>query len=269
MLVQRVITALILIPLVVLGVLYLPNLVLAVVFGAIVLLAGIEWARLAQIDSIGGRTAFLTSLALCLCGLGWWHQLAPEKSWWISAVAALWWIFVLIHLIRYRPAAENVRKPWIKGFYGLLVLVPAWSSLIVIHGMEHDGPVLVLFLLVLIWVADSGAYFTGSRWGRNKLAPFISPGKSWEGVYGALVGAVVCGLVLVWYRPETGPPLMLVVFCILIAVISVVGDLFESLLKRQAAIKDSGTILPGHGGVLDRIDSLTAAAPLFLVGLSL
>jgi len=148
------------------------------------------------------------------------------------------------------------------------VLVPAWASLVVIHGVDPQGPRLLLFLMVLIWVADSFAYFAGRRWGRTKLAPVISPGKTREGVYGALAGAVLCGGGLVWLMPQ-GNPLLLILFCLLIVLVSVVGDLFESLMKRQAGVKDSGSLLPGHGGMLDRIDSLTAAAPLFLLGLLL
>ncbi len=125
----------------------------------------------------------------------------------------------------------------------------------------------MLFLLVLIWIADSGAYFAGRRWGRVKLAPAVSPGKTREGVYGALAGAMLCALALAWMRPEIGAALVTIPLCLLTCLVSVAGDLFESLIKRQAGVKDSGTLLPGHGGVLDRIDSLTAAAPVFVFGL--
>ena len=128
---------------------------------------------------------------------------------------------------------------------------------------------LLLFLLVLIWIADSGAYFAGSRWGKRKLAPAISPGKSWEGVYGALLGALLCGVLLAWYYQDSAGAVWLIPVCILTVIMSVVGDLFESVLKRKMGMKDSGTLLPGHGGVLDRIDSLTAAAPVFMLGLQL
>ncbi|MES9871768.1 MAG: phosphatidate cytidylyltransferase, partial [Candidatus Sedimenticola sp. 6PFRAG7] len=156
-----------------------------------------------------------------------------------------------------------------KSLLGVFVLVPAWAALVMIHGYGEKGPMLLLFSLTLTWVADSGAYFAGRRWGRVKLAPAISPGKTREGVYGALAGSVLWGLLLAWYAPELGPLPILVIFCLLVCVISVIGDLFESLLKRQAGIKDSGNLLPGHGGVLDRIDSMTAVAPVFAFGLLL
>jgi len=151
----------------------------------------------------------------------------------------------------------------------VMVLFPPWFSLLAIHRLPEDGPLLVLFIMVLIWVADTGAYFSGRRFGRVKLAPHISPGKTREGVYGALLGAVLCGLLLYQLRPQTGALALLILFCLLLALVSVVGDLFESLLKRQAGLKDSGQLLPGHGGMLDRIDSLTAAAPVYLLGLLL
>jgi phosphatidate cytidylyltransferase len=121
----------------------------------------------------------------------------------------------------------------------------------------------------LSWVADTGAYFSGRQWGRVKLSPNISPKKTREGVYGALVAVGLWSGLLIWLRPETGPVILIVLFCLAICLISVVGDLFESLLKRQAGVKDSGNILPGHGGILDRMDSLTAVAPAFMFGLLL
>jgi phosphatidate cytidylyltransferase len=128
----------------------------------------------------------------------------------------------------------------------------------------------VLFLLVLIWIADSGAYFAGRRWGRRKLAPLVSPGKTREGAYGALAGGLLWGGVLAALYgvsvPQQGG---LVLLCLLTVVASIVGDLYESLSKRERGVKDSGSLLPGHGGILDRIDSLTAAAPVFALGLHL
>lgn len=124
------------------------------------------------------------------------------------------------------------------------------------------------FLLMLIWIADIGAYFTGRHWGRIKLAPKISPGKTREGVYGALVGALLSGVVLAWWQGlsiQQAP--FAILLCILAALFSVAGDLFWSMLKRLRGVKDSSNLLPGHGGMLDRIDSLTAAAPVFLLGL--
>jgi phosphatidate cytidylyltransferase len=173
-------------------------------------------------------------------------------------VAAVWWVAALIWIVAI-PTAVNSATAAVAG---LFVLIPAWFALVKLH--EH-GPSVLLFLLLLVVAADVGAYFSGRKFGRNKLAPKVSPGKTWEGVFGGLFGAALVAAVGVsWF----GVPAVPFVALSLIAVIaSIVGDLTESLFKRHAGIKDSGSLLPGHGGVLDRVDSVTAAAPVFLIGL--
>jgi phosphatidate cytidylyltransferase len=148
---------------------------------------------------------------------------------------------------------------------GVIVLAAPWVAFMALR--DEFGPAYVLFLFLLVWIADIGAYFAGRRWGRRKLAVTISPGKTWEGALGAgmaalmfaLAGAAVLGVGARWP--------WFVAICMVTVGFSIVGDLFESMLKRQCGMKDSGTLLPGHGGVLDRVDSLTAAAPIFLLGL--
>ncbi|HHH37950.1 MAG TPA: phosphatidate cytidylyltransferase [Sedimenticola sp.] len=269
MLLQRLITALVLIPLVVGGVLYLPTPGFALVLALIVLYGGWEWGALAGLSGLLARITYLFSIALLLGGV--WLLLERDAAWGlrIAGLASLWWLLVAVWLIRYRPERTRPPSPGLRVAAGQVVLIPFWTALVRLHASGSDGPALVLFLMVLIWVADSGAYFAGRRWGRVKLAPRISPGKTREGVYGALLGAALCGVLLGWFRPESGPLPLLIPFCIGIALVSVCGDLFESLLKRLAGAKDSGHLLPGHGGVLDRIDSLIAASPVFVSGLSL
>jgi phosphatidate cytidylyltransferase len=269
MLAQRLLTAMLLIPLVVSGVLYLSTPRLALILAFIVLLGAQEWARLAGIRSKVGQWfyAMLVAFALALSALVLSHH---QLIFWLFAAVTAGWLLEVVGLLRIRQVktdAGGLNLP--KALVGFLVLVPAWIALISLHGSGQHGPALVLFVMVLIWVADSGAYFAGRRWGRVKLAPAISPGKTREGVYGALAGSVLCGLVLAWMRPEIGGVVATIPLCILTCLVSVEGDLFESLIKRQAGVKDSGSLLPGHGGVLDRIDSLTAAAPVFLFGLLL
>jgi phosphatidate cytidylyltransferase len=151
------------------------------------------------------------------------------------------------------------------GGAGVVVLVAPWVALM---GLRDDfGPAYVLFLLLLIWVADTGAYFAGRRWGRRKLAPTISPGKTWEGVFGAGMATLAFALVGAAVLEEGARWPGFVAVCMVTVGFSIVGDLFESMMKRQRGVKDSGSLLPGHGGVLDRFDSLTAAAPAFLLGL--
>ena len=165
-------------------------------------------------------------------------------------------------------AGDTPGARMLKLIAGSLCVIPAWCALGWLHS-EALGPRWTLFALVLIWAADSGAYFVGSKFGKHKLAPAISPGKTWEGVVGGMAAAmllavlVLKGLGLSW---SALPALALLTA--ITAGISVVGDLFESLMKRHAGLKDSGTIFPGHGGVMDRIDSLLAALPVFVVGKS-
>lgn len=262
---HRTVTAFLLGPLVIAAILWLPTPAFALLMTLIVLLAAWEWCALAGIERQIERAAYLGIVAVGM-GLFW---LQPGWQLWLFAFASLWWGVQTLRLLRVteiRPVAGL--EPWLLPT-GLLVLVAPWAALIHLHGLPGIGPGLVLFLMVLIWTADSLAYFVGRRWGRAKLAPEISPGKTRIGVYGGMAGAAVCGLLFAWLQSfGAGETLLVLAVCGLSAMISVVGDLYESLLKRRRGVKDSGQILPGHGGMLDRIDSLTAAAPLFALGLT-
>jgi phosphatidate cytidylyltransferase len=172
--------------------------------------------------------------------------------------ALLWWVFALIWVA---IAPARVNRVTAAGA-GLLVLVPAWLALARLHAA---GPQLLLFLILLVGAADVGAYFAGRRFGHNTLAPRVSPGKTWEGVLGGLVAAALLAAVGVWWFKVDAPRFL--ALCVVVVVASIIGDLTESLFKRHAGLKDSGRLLPGHGGLLDRVDSVTAAAPVFLIGL--
>ena len=262
----RILTALLIAPLAIAGVLLLPTSYLALCLGTIMLLAAWEWAALAGIPSPGGRIAYLILVALCMLLL-WQPALRPWYLY-LTAAASVFWVAVTLVLFRLSAIAHKSRPDPATAVAGLVVLVAPWVAIIHLHAREPDGPYLVLFLLLLIWAADILAYFTGRRWGREKLAPVLSPGKTRAGLYGALTGAAVCGILLGWWMGSSLLYLLLLVaLCILVALVSVVGDLFESLMKRSRALKDSGHLLPGHGGILDRIDSLTAAAPPFTLGI--
>jgi phosphatidate cytidylyltransferase len=268
---QRLLTALILIPLVVAGVLGLATGPLAGVFAAIILLAGWEWAALAGLSATPLRVAYLALLGLLLLAVAPLAIPASAALWLLGPVLGGWllaaaWVLTYQRTAGTRPSAPG---PWALRLIGVAVLVPPWLALVALHGSGAHGPWLVLFLLVLIWTADSGAYFAGRRWGRRKLATQVSPGKSLEGVAGALLLGGLFALAAGAGLGYAGPALAGFVLLGLVTVaVSVLGDLFESLVKRYGAVKDSGGLLPGHGGVLDRIDSLTAAAPLFAVGLA-
>lgn len=268
-LVKRIITAGILIPAVVVAVFFLPTAYLAICFAVIALMGGLEWSDLAGISSRHAKISYLLLISFCLWGA---YQLTvyPWFRYWFFLIVVIMWLIIAISLFGYthiKKAAPGVGV--VRLLMGPIILTPLWTAIVVLHGYEKNGPLYVFFLLILIWVADSGAYFVGRRWGKNKLAPVISPGKTWEGVYGALFGAIACGLILSWYQSDIDGIYWLVPVCVFTVLMSVVGDLFESVMKRTADMKDSGNLLPGHGGVMDRIDSLTAAAPVFLLGLQI
>lgn len=260
MLKQRVFAALILIPLVVGSVLYLPTPLFAALLALVVLAAGWEWSRLIPVTSINARTAFLLLLVACLAGAWLLHDV-PVFRHTVLVAALLWWLCALVWLSR--PTWGRDRRG-LKIGVSLVTLVPVWLALVVIHSESRS---LVLFLMVLIWIADSAAYFSGRRFGRHKLAPAVSPGKTWEGVAGGLSGSVLFALAAGALLGIGGHDLITFsILALLVAGISVVGDLLISLLKRQQGVKDSGHLIPGHGGILDRVDSLTAAAPVFVYG---
>lgn len=251
-------------PVVMGAVLWLPAPLFAVFLALVVLIGSWEWSGLVGIETAVARGGYVTLLAAGL--VFFWLQ--PAWQPWMIAVGAGWWAAQLIVLARVRRVEPRQGLDWAVAVAGLLVLIAPWVALVVLRESAPAGPRLVLFLLLLIWIADSAAYFVGRRWGRAKLAPVLSPGKTRAGVYGALAFAGVGGLLLGYtLSPSVPGTLLAILACAVTVVVSVVGDLYESLLKRRRGVKDSGQLLPGHGGVLDRIDSLTAAAPVFTLGI--
>ena len=211
----------------------------------IVVVAALEWARLCRIE---GAAAWAYAAAMAFLFLALYHSQPAQPAF---ALSALFWIAIAPAWLARGVAAGHARALGVAGF---VVILPTALAMTLLRPLE------VLLVLVLVWVADTAAYFVGRAWGRHKLAPSISPGKTWEGALGGAVGvlvyAIICGTFiegLFWV------PYLLA--AALLAVLSIVGDLFESAAKRQAGVKDSGTLLPGHGGIMDRIDSATAALP--------
>jgi len=263
MLKQRVITASVLALIALWVVLKLPATGFGAVLLAVMLLGAWEWADLAGLNETRGRLLY-GGLVLALILAVW--PLGGRAAWVAGLLVPVFaaWCYALVWLWRYAGQPERQDRPGTVGAAGVVVLASAWLALM---GLRNEfGSGFVLFLLMLIWVADIGAYFAGRRWGRRKLAPAISPGKTWEGVCGAaaaalafaLIGAVVLDVGSRWPG--------FVAVCMIAVGFSIVGDLFESMMKRRRGVKDSGSLLPGHGGVLDRVDSLLAAAPVFLLG---
>lgn len=262
MLKQRVIAALVLVPLVVLSVLYFPTWLFAVLMALVILLGVREWSNLVPLTSRGGQLVFMLGMGALLF-VAWELRDSVQYRQTIPGLAVAWWCIVTAWLLR--PQWGKGNRP-LKIVAGALTLIPAWFALVLLH---MQSPELVLFTLVIIWIADSGAYFAGRAFGRHRLAPAISPGKTWEGVAGGIAGSAVFAAIAGSILGLAGPVLVKFVGLSLVVVaISVIGDLFISLLKRQQGVKDSGQLIPGHGGVLDRIDSLNAATPVFVAGYS-
>lgn len=284
MLLQRIITALILVPLVVLAVFQLPLEYFSLLVGLVTLLAAWEWTNLVGINSLFKRGLFLFTLILPMLWLHFWTQFleltAQVLDWpdvrdysgaleWLVIAPVLFWILTMI-LIRNTPASVLKLELRIryKALIGWLVLLAMWMFLTRLRSFY--GSELTLYFLLLIWAADISAYFAGKKFGKTQLAPEISPGKTVQGMYGALIAGGICAVVLSLIY---GFPWMVasdfVMLSILTVLISIYGDLFFSVFKRQRGVKDTGSLLPGHGGILDRIDSLIAAIPFFYAGIIL
>jgi phosphatidate cytidylyltransferase len=266
---QRIITAAVLIPVVVIAVLYLPTRWWALLCLLILLRAAWEWAALAGWASRTQRLAY-TALVAVTASLLYAKWPSPAVIEAIVHLAVVWWFIAAAVVLRVQSGAPL----WPRGriplsISGLLTLIPVWVTLVFLHAQEQ-GSTWLLGLLVLIWLADSGAYFAGRLFGRHRLANKVSPGKTWEGVAGAFVVTVAAAASIML---ATDQPARLIVATVLLVVLtlvaSIIGDLYESAVKRAAGVKDSSHLLPGHGGVLDRIDSLTAAAPVFVLGVNL
>jgi phosphatidate cytidylyltransferase len=261
---QRLFTGIVLAALVGVAIYFAPTWLLAVLGGLIVLAGGWEWARL---TGIRAATPLLAYLAVLLVGLitAWWLMQVGEVRLVLWA-AAVWWAAVLVVLAVHDPGAgRHDRWRWSLRLAAFPTLVPAWAAMLALH---EQGWWLLAYVVVLTALADTAAYLVGKRFGRHKLAPHLSPGKTREGLFGALGAGLLWSGVGLWtLEPPPGLWVYFVGLTLVTVLLSVAGDLLESLLKREAGAKDSGHLLPGHGGVLDRIDSLTASAPTLAFGL--
>ena len=269
MLKTRVITALVLVLVFLLALFWLPPRAWAAFAGLLIMPAAWEWGKLIKLSRVACGLYVLVIAAVCAVLFALAQVDAPGGPVMLQSTvylgASLFWLIV-VPLWLWRSWLPRAR--WLALLTGLLVLVPAWLALVELRNL---GPLLLLLLMSVAWISDSAAYFAGRRFGRHKLAPSISPGKTWEGVVGAVLAVSLYAALwsLVW---QTHFPHVLksmrfgtfgmLLFLWLLTAIGIYGDLFESALKRQAGVKDSGALLPGHGGVLDRIDALTAVLPI-------
>jgi len=268
----RLLAALIMTPLAVAAVLLLDTPWL-VALTAVVFLAGLwEWFRLAEIDDTLHRSVLLVANLAMMVAIVWASRSSSGFSFVLfqlaTVVGVAWWLLAMWWLKHFEFASDHdTNARMFKLAAGTLAVVPAWCALALIHGGSSNGHRWLLIALMVIWAADSGAYFAGRRFGKRKLSPRISPNKTIEGLIGGMVAAVVIALIGAPLAGATLAQLPLVAIVVVVTVLfSVVGDLFESLLKRHVGAKDSGDLIPGHGGILDRIDSVLAALPVFALG---
>ncbi|WP_215396449.1 phosphatidate cytidylyltransferase [Rheinheimera oceanensis] len=275
---QRVITALILAPLALMAVFFLPLPGFAVFISAAFLLGAWEWSGFCGLATKAMRWVYVVLTALILALLYW--QLPVQTNWPVEANTLLtslllagnaWWLLAVVLVLTY-PRSQKLwaQSDWGKALMGWLTLIPAWAAVMFIRSTDYaastfTGAWLICCLLLLVWAADIGGYIVGKPFGKHKLLPKVSPGKTIEGMLGGL--ALVAVVVTVVAQLQDWPPQVGIwyIAAFLLTILSVFGDLTESMFKRVAGKKDSGAFLPGHGGILDRIDSLTATAPLFAI----
>tara|TARA_B100000745_G_scaffold77136_1_gene46738 strand:- start:2737 stop:3609 length:873 start_codon:yes stop_codon:yes gene_type:complete len=283
MLKQRILTALVLIPLVIGALFRLPIEPYSYTVMGILAIGAWEWARMSGVSGQLGRLGFAGFfVAVCLLiqftsphyelwlvPNTWSYKTQP----WIDAtvwIGILWWLIAAFLVFSFPRSQKLWTNPYIALGMGLSALLPAWVSFVIIRSIDYvgdplRGSVLLVGLLLIIWAADIGAYFAGKAFGRHKLAPSVSPGKSIEGAIGGAVAACVFLPGFIYITSYVGNVFYLVLCALLIVVVSIFGDLTESMFKRVSGIKDSSNILPGHGGIYDRLDSLIAALPFYVI----
>lgn len=267
MLKVRILTAVILAPLVILAIFKLPNTYFTLFTSLVFILASWEWARLIGLKTVLSQALYIIFIILMMIlGL---VVVVPNYNLLllILGISFIVWLMMFYYVLGY--AGMTYPKLTFKarhGLMGVLIIIVPFIAIIVLRNNERYGPGYLFGLLLLLWVADSAAYFIGKKWGKTKLAMRVSPGKSWEGVWGALIAtSIYTVLVTIKDGFPTVQAFAIVILSMATVLFSILGDLLESRYKREADRKDSSNILPGHGGILDRIDSLTASAPIFLL----
>ncbi|MDB9977524.1 phosphatidate cytidylyltransferase [Porticoccaceae bacterium] len=262
----RIITALCMAAIFLPALFLMPSMLFSIATVPLVLVAGWEWSRLVKIRSVIARIGYLLLIVMTLFAASLWLGLPdtfdPQRAQQLLLVAVGVWAFIFLWIQGYPSSAILWSARPILGLLGLMLLGFTWIAIVTILNYQ-SGQWLLLLAIVIIVLADVGGFFAGKYFGKHKLAPIISPGKTWEGFVGGLLLEGVLVGSLVWYLSDHVTVLGLSLLVIPVALYSVLGDLFESMIKRHSGVKDSGRLLPGHGGVLDRIDGVMAALPMF------
>ena len=268
MLKARIATAVVLIPIVITLIFFADMIWFSAFLALTVGIGAWEWAGLSKLSDKLKYAYVIISLSILFL-IYWLDNYFIYKS--AVLIGSVYWLIAVVLVIFYQKQRNLLpRNSSLLMLVGLLLLVPMWSALVILKSNTETGSVLIMLLMLLIWGADTAAYFAGKKWGKRKLANHVSPGKTWEGTIAGLVVSVVIAIAYVIVSNKNlDDGLIFIGLSILTVIGSVFGDLMESIVKREAGQKDSGHILPGHGGVMDRIDSLTAASPIFVCGLVL
>ncbi|HNA69897.1 MAG TPA: phosphatidate cytidylyltransferase [Nitrosomonas sp.] len=261
MLKLRIITAICLLLFFLSALFFLPPILWGMLLLGMTIVASREWCTLGQFNTkqtlvyliittiLGGELLFVLSEVVDV------NPITTDIVW-PYAVSLVFWVLIVPFLLTLSKPARNTAMMMLIGW---LVLLP---TLLAMYQLRTIDPMILLIFMSVVWISDTAAYFVGKKFGKHKLAPQISPGKTWEGVMGALLAVLCYAMALGYYLEETISFVIMLTFAVIgLAILGIIGDLFESQLKRQVGIKDSGTILPGHGGVLDRIDALTSTLP--------
>jgi len=273
MLKQRIITSLILTPLVIWGVFSLPALYFSLFILIVVGLSSWEWGHLAGMERSTSKALYTIASLLALVLLIWALDISAKGFYILISISIVWWLYRIVCILIYKTPDTLPTQLQGNGVNVVTAMVSIVALIIPFYAIvylrnEYNFPGYLFYMLMIIWAADVFAYFSGKYLGKHKLAPHISPGKTWEGVYGALFGTSMGSLIGAYsFGLDFQTGILFFVLTFIMVSISIFGDLSESLYKRQNAIKDSGNLLPGHGGMLDRVDSLVAAAPFYLAGL--
>lgn len=250
------------------GIFFLPIEQFAYFIGFIVTVAAWEWANLSGYSSAVVRIAYAGLVAASTFAVAYLISSNPEVNAVILAIGAFWWLIACFLIMQYPKKVALWQAKPVRAVLGFFVLIPMWVGFMTLKSQEHSS-LIIVYVMLLIWGADTGAYFAGKTWGKAKLAPNVSPGKSWAGFWGGLATTGLIAIVFslsvhLYLRPMSMADFsLLAVITFITAIISVMGDLLESMMKRHRGIKDSSQLLPGHGGVLDRIDSMASAVPVF------
>jgi phosphatidate cytidylyltransferase len=271
----RLLAALVMTPLAIAAIVLLPT-PWMMALAAVIFLGGLwEWYDLAEIEDTLARTVLLVANLGLMVALVWASRGDEGMSYVLFKLATvlgvLWWLLALLWLRNFNFASDHDgHARMFKLAAGALAVIPAWCALAWIHASDPNGHRWLLTALAIVWAADTGAYFTGRRFGKRKLSPRVSPNKTVEGLAGGWVAGVVVGVLLALVAGAEAAQLPAVALVATATVLfSVVGDLFESMLKRHVGVKDSGHLIPGHGGLLDRLDGVLAALPAFALGKAL